>query len=68
MLLLDDGRVRVPFQPLRVQGDELMIKFDESPAVRRMLIGRLFGGDYGREVEHIAVRRVLGTLVSRLIG
>jgi cellulose synthase (UDP-forming) len=68
VLLLDDGRVRVPFEPLRARGGELAIRFDDSPAVRRMLIGRLFGGDYGREVEHIAVRRVLGTLVSRLIG
>jgi cellulose synthase (UDP-forming) len=67
LLALDEGRLKVPFHLLRLQGRALIVQFDTSPQVRRALIGRLFGGDYARELERVAAHRVLGMLVNRLL-
>jgi hypothetical protein len=67
LLALDEGRLKVPFSLLRSQGSDLIVQFDSTLAVRRALIGRLFGGDYARELERVAVHRVLGMLVNRLL-
>lgn len=67
LLALDEGRLKVPFHVLRRQGIDLVVQFDTSLEVRRALIGRLFGGDYARELERVAAHRVLGMLVNRLL-
>jgi cellulose synthase (UDP-forming) len=68
LLLLGDGRLQVPFHVLRVQGEQMVVKFDDAPAVRRALIGRLFDGEYVKELEHVSVSRVLTTMMTRLLG
>ena len=67
LLSLDEGRLNVPFHVLRAHGKDLIVQFELTPALRRALIGRLFGGDYARELERVAVHRVLGMLVNRLL-
>ncbi|HEY4042353.1 MAG TPA: glycosyltransferase [Rhodopila sp.] len=66
-LSLDEGRLKVPFHLLRCQENELIVQFDTTLQVRRALIGRLFGGDYARELERVTMHRVLGMLVNRLL-
>ncbi|HQT79096.1 MAG TPA: glycosyltransferase [Rhodopila sp.] len=68
VLSLDDGHLQVPFSLLRQQDREVVIRFDCSPALRRSLIGRLFGGAYAQELERVAMHRVMGTLLRRLVG
>ena len=67
LLALDEGRLKVPFHSSRGQGRELIVQFNATPALRRALIARLFGGDYAWELERVAVHRVLGMLVNRLL-
>jgi hypothetical protein len=57
----------VPFHVLRALGEEMIVKFDDAPAVRRALIARLFDGEYAQELEHVSVSRVLTTMVRRLL-
>lgn len=68
ILTLDDGRLRVPFQRLRQSGREMVVRFEQTQAVRRTLIARLFGGAYARELEQVVAHRVLGTLLRQLLG
>jgi cellulose synthase (UDP-forming) len=68
LLTFDEGRLTVPFNVLRRQGSDLIVQFAPSLDVRRALIGRLFGGGYARELERVAVHRVLGMLVNRLLS
>lgn len=67
-LTLDGGDLHVPFQLLRRHGSDLVVRFDSSLAVRRALIGRLFGGAYAPELERVAIHRVLGMLINRLLN
>ncbi|HEX2940990.1 MAG TPA: glycosyltransferase [Rhodopila sp.] len=68
VLSLDDGDLQIPFNLLRQRDKEVVVCFDCSPAMRRSLIGRLFGGAYVQELEHVAMHRVIGTLLRRLVG
>ncbi|MGE0419195.1 MAG: glycosyltransferase [Acetobacteraceae bacterium] len=66
-LMLDSGRLRVPFRRLRQSGDELVVRFEVSTALRRALIERLFVNDYVAEVESVDAFRVLRQLFGRLL-
>jgi hypothetical protein len=65
---MNGGRLRVPFQVVRIKGHQLIVKFDSAPAVRRALIARLFGGDYAKDLESVSVARVLSIMATRLLG
>jgi cellulose synthase (UDP-forming) len=65
-LVLDGGRLRVPFTGLRVVDGKTSIQFIGTTA-RRALIAKIFTGAYHNEVPRIVIRKVMGSILSRLL-
>jgi cellulose synthase (UDP-forming) len=65
-LVLDCGRITVPFDVVRRTGQKLALKFRSNPALRRQLIVHLFTGAYHQDVESVSVpdvARALGRVI-----
>lgn len=67
-LVLDHGRLVLPFDVARRMDRKLALAFHSSPEVRRALIVKLFTGAYHRDVEQINASSVFGTLAKALVS
>jgi cellulose synthase/poly-beta-1,6-N-acetylglucosamine synthase-like glycosyltransferase len=67
LTFLTDGTT-VRFRPVRANGGNLAVKFDDDAVSRRAMIGKLFAGGYSNEIERISMRSVLFRSVRTLFG
>ncbi|MEI6159931.1 MAG: glycosyltransferase [Roseococcus sp.] len=67
-LLLDEGALRIPFQPVRLTGNGLALRFVAGTAVRRALILRLYTGAYRNEVAEPKLIPALRGTLRRVLG
>ncbi|MBX5454021.1 MAG: hypothetical protein K6U10_08795, partial [Acidobacteriia bacterium] len=68
VLLLDHGAVVLPFSSVRRQGNELAVKFELDDRERRVLIKRIFTGDYDNEVEKVSLSKVLVNTLRKVFS
>jgi cellulose synthase (UDP-forming) len=68
MLVLDDGAIEARCVTVRMSGQELSVRFDDEPLLRRRLIAKLFTGRYHNDVESVRIGMVVIRLVKRLIA
>jgi hypothetical protein len=67
-LLLDQGRIVIPFDVVRRSGSQLALKFHQDPVMRRLLILHLFTGKYHQDVESVSVPQVMRTLAKVMVS
>jgi cellulose synthase (UDP-forming) len=68
ILVLDHGRLAVPFDVVRRKGRQMGLEFLPDPRTRRALIVKLFTGDYHQDVEEISAPDVFKRLVGVWVG
>lgn len=67
-LVIDHGRIKVPFDVVRRTGEKLALKFRSTPTLRRQLIVHLFTGAYHQDVESVSVPKVVRALGQVIIS
>jgi cellulose synthase (UDP-forming) len=67
-LLLDEGRLRIPFTTVRDLPGGLALRFGEDIALRRGLTRRLYGGGYRNETEDVALIPAFQGSLKRMFG
>jgi cellulose synthase (UDP-forming) len=67
-LVLDYGRITVPFDVVRREGKRLALKFQPEPVLRRQLIVHLFTGTYHQDVESVSVPEVVRALARVVVS
>jgi cellulose synthase (UDP-forming) len=67
-LLLDQGRIAVPFDVVRRMDRKVAIHFHQDQELRRRLIVLLFTGAYNQDVEQISAPAVFRTLAKSLVS
>lgn len=65
-LLIDN--MAVPFEVVRRQGDAMGVMFHTNTHTRRMLISRLFAGEYSNEVAEVRATTAIVSAVRRLFA
>jgi cellulose synthase (UDP-forming) len=65
-LVLDYGRLVVPFDVVRRMDRKLALTYRSTPQLRRALIVKLFTGEYHHDVEQIQASNVFRSLVRAL--
>jgi glycosyltransferase involved in cell wall biosynthesis len=67
-LVIDRGRIKVPFDVVRRTGEKLALKFRSTASLRRQLIVHLFTGAYHQDVESVSVPKVVRALCQVIIS
>jgi cellulose synthase (UDP-forming) len=66
VLLLDHGRLKIPFDALRRHVASVAVQFRHDTGIRRALIVKLFTGAYHQDVEEISPSGVFKSLAKTL--
>jgi cellulose synthase (UDP-forming) len=68
LLLLDGGVLAIPFVVVRALPDALALRFEVDTALRRLLLVRLYTGEYRNEIEEVALIPAFQGSLKRLLG